>query len=162
MTAIILIILLGLLLMVAEVFLIPGTGLAGIGAFAACGYGVYRAFVLYGNTGGFITLAAVLVLSVIFLAVGLRSKTWKRFTLQENIDGTSGTPPQQTGEVRLGDTGHTLSRLSPAGKVMIRGKVYEAHTLDCYIDPQQEIEVTGFDNFSLVVRPRRHPSAPIQ
>ena len=161
MTAIILIVLLGILLMVTEVFLLPGTGLAGVGAFAACGYGVYRAFVLYGNTGGFITLAAVLVLSVVFLVLGLRSQTWKRFTLQENIDGTSGSTPGQTGEVHIGDTGRTLSRLAPSGKVMIRGKVYEAHTVDCYIDPQQVVEVTGFDDFSLVVRPRpaEHPLA---
>lgn len=153
MTAIILIVLLGILLMITEVFLLPGTGIAGVGAFAACGYGVYRAFVLYGNTGGLITLVAVLILSVVFLAFGLRSKTWKRFTLQQNIDGTSGTTPQQTGEVQIGDRGRSLSRLAPAGKVMIRGKVYEAHTLDCYIDQQQEVEVTGFDDVSLVVRP---------
>ena len=121
MALVIILIILGIFLLGVEVFLLPGITVAGIGALISCGFGIYEAFVKYGNAGGFIALAAVLVLSVIMLAMGLRAKTWKR--------------------------------LAPGGKVMLNGKTYEAKSIDVYIDPHREVEVIGFDNFTVVVKP---------
>lgn len=47
----------------------------------------------------------------------------------------------------------TLSRLAPMGTVEIGGRIYEAKTLDGYVDPRREIEVVGFENFSVIVKP---------
>ena len=41
----------------------------------------------------------------------------------------------------------------PGGKVMLNGKTYEAKSIDVYIDPHREVEVIGFDNFTVVVKP---------
>ena len=59
-------------------------------------------------------------------------------------------PVQQS--VRVGDTGMTVSRLAPMGKVEIGGKIYEAKSMDSYIDPRREVEVVGFENFNIIVR----------
>lgn len=36
---------------------------------------------------------------------------------------------------------------------MLNGKTYEAKSIDVYIDPHREVEVIGFDNFTVVVKP---------
>ena len=46
----------------------------------------------------------------------------------------------------------TLSRLSPMGTVEVGGKVYEAKSLTAYVDPRREVEVVGFENFSVIVK----------
>ena len=95
MALVIILIILGIFLLGVEVFLLPGITVAGIGALISCGFGIYEAFVKYGNAGGFIALAAVLVLSVIMLAMGLRAKTWKRLALHNNIVGASQPSPEK-------------------------------------------------------------------
>ena len=55
-------------------------------------------------------------------------------------------------ELRVGDRGTTLSRLSPMGKVEIGGRIYEAKSQGPYVDPHREVEVTGFENFSVIVK----------
>lgn len=122
MALVIILIILGIFLLGVEVFLLPGITVAGIGALISCGFGIYEAFVKYGNAGGFIALAAVLVLSVIMLAMGLRAKTWKRLALHNNIDGASQPSPEKE-HIAAGDRGTTVTRLAPGGKVMLNGKL---------------------------------------
>lgn len=150
MTLIIILIIIGIFLLAVEAFLLPGITVAGVGSFISCGVAVYRAFVLYGNLGGFLTLAAVIILAIIALAICLRAKTWDRFTLKTEIDSSSQTLPQL--DIKIGDTGVAITRLAPMGKVLINEKTYEAKSIDKYIDQRSEIEVVDFENFSVIVR----------
>ena len=151
MALIILLILLGIFLFGVEIFLLPGITVAGIGAFISCGISAYYAFVNYGNTVGFITLGVILILSVATVVIGLRDKTWRRFTLKNNIDSQSHTDPASD-QIHVGDRGITITRLAPIGKVRINGRDYEAKSTDAYIDQHSEIEVIGFDNFAVIVQ----------
>ncbi len=151
MTLIIILVAIGLLLLCTEVFLLPGITVAGIGAFLTCGAGIWRAFALYGAAGGFITLGIVFVLSVLLLALGLRPDTWRKLSLKENIDGASQASPMSD-SISCGDRGTTVTRLAPSGKAEISGKIYEARSIDSYIDQRRPVEVVGFDDFSVVVR----------
>ncbi len=151
MTEIIIFVVLGVLLLVVEMLVLPGFTVAGIASFGACGYAVYKGFADFGTQGGLLTLGAVLVLSVTVAIFCLRAKTWKRFSLGKNIDGTSMEVPEQDG-LQAGNRGTTIGRLAPMGKVLINGKTYEAKSVDSYIDPRQEVEVTGFENFNVIVR----------
>ena len=83
--------------------------------------------------------------------ISLRAKTWQRFSLKQRVDSSSmpATPDQ---ELQVGDRGMTLSRLSPMGTVEVGGKVYEAKSLTAYVDPRREVEVVGFENFSVIVK----------
>lgn len=150
MTLIIISILVGILLLGLEIFILPGF-VAGLIGLAACGFGIYSSFVEYGNTGGFISLGVVFLLSVIIIAFGLRSKTWKRLSLKENIDGSSQVELDKE-EINVGDRGMTTTRLAPIGKISVNGKIYEAKSQDVYIDQRKEIEVVGFENFTVIVR----------
>ena len=151
MAVIIILVIFGIILLAVEVFLLPGITVAGIGAFLASGFAIYKAFTVYGTVGGLITIGALLVLSIIVMAVGLKAKTWHRLALHDNIDSAAQVLPEQEG-IHRGDIGTTTTRLAPMGKISINGKIYEAKSEDEYIDERNTVVVTGFDNFSVVVR----------
>ena len=151
MALIIVLILVAMLLLAAELVLLPGITVAAIGALGAAGYAVYRAFVLYGTTGGLITIGAILVLSVLTIVFCLRAKTWRKLALHKNIDGVSQQLPQDR-NIKEGDRGITVTRLAPMGKVRIGEETLEAKSIDRYIDQKKEVEVVGFENFNIIVK----------
>lgn len=147
---IILLILLGVLFLVAELLLLPGISVGTILSLVCYGSAVYLAFDGYGTLTGAITVAVVLLLSLITTLVSLRAKTWQRLSLKQEIDSSSMQLPEK--EISVGARGISVSRLSPMGKVEIDGKSYEAKSADAFIDQKQPVEVVGFDNFAVIVK----------
>lgn len=147
---IILLILLGVLFCIAELVLLPGLSIGAILAVACYGGAVWYAFEALGTTAGVVTIVVVIVASLISVVFSLRAKTWRYFTLKQQIDSTSMPKPET--EVVVGAVGTTISRLSPMGKVNIGGKVYEAKSVDVFIDQREQVEVVGFENFNVIVR----------
>ncbi|WP_295937399.1 NfeD family protein [uncultured Alistipes sp.] len=148
---IILLIVLGLLFLVAELVLLPGISIGALLALVCYGSSIYLAFENYGPVTGGLVIAVILVLSLIATVISLRAKTWQRFSLKQKINSSSmpATPDQ---ELKIGDRGTTVSRLSPMGKIDVDGQIYEAKSTGAYVDPQQEVEVVGFENFSVIVK----------
>lgn len=148
---IVLLVLFGLLFLVAELLLLPGVSIGAILALVCYGSSIYLAFRDYGTLAGIVVILVILILSLVATIVSLRAKTWQRFSLKQKINSSSmPTTPEQV--LSVGDRGTTLSRLSPMGKVEFGGKVYEAKSLDAYVDPKKEVEVVGFENFSVIVK----------
>jgi membrane-bound ClpP family serine protease len=151
MGIIITLIIVGALLLIVELTLLPGLSVAGIAALIAYGIAIYLGFDRYDTSGGVITIGVVLAVSVAAIALALRAKTWQKFALNKNIDSTSQPLPDT--KIKVGDHGKAITRLAPMGKVEINGETYEAKSLgDSYIDPGTEIEVAGFENFSVIVK----------
>lgn len=144
-------ILFGLLLFVVELVLLPGITVAAVGAFCCLVGAVTWAFVEGGIAMGFIILGIVVALLVLLTILFLRPRTWNRFALKTNID-SQVQPVEIDKQVEVGVQGMTLTRLAPMGKVQIDGQIFEAKSLDSYIDPRQVVIVIGYDNATLVVR----------
>ncbi|MDE7304391.1 MAG: serine protease [Alistipes sp.] len=140
----------GLLFLVAELVLLSGFSVGAVLALVCYGSSIYMAFRDYGPLTGSLVVVAVVLLSLVATVVSLRAKTWQRFSLKQEIRSSSMPRPEE--ELSTGARGTTLSRLSPMGKVEIDGRVYEAKSLDSYVDPRKEIEVVGFENFSVIVK----------
>lgn len=141
----------GALLLIAEIVLLPGITVAGIGALACYCGAAYIGYVNYGTTGVLASVGAIILVSITATWFSLRAKTWQRFALKNNIDGKSQESPEQ--QVKLGERGIAITRLAPMGKVMIGGETYEAKAIDMFVDQQTEVEVTGFENFNIIVKP---------
>lgn len=142
--------LLGILFLIAELILLPGVSVGALLAIGCYGSSIYLAFRDYGMAGGTITTLIITIVSLAATAICLRAKTWQRFSLKQEIGSSSSELPSS--EVKTGDRGITLSRLAPMGKVSVNGKIWEAKSLDAFIDQQCDIEVVGFENFSIIVR----------
>ena len=149
---IVLLVFFGLLFLVAELVLLPGVSIGAVLALVCYGSSVYLAFRDFGPvTGTVVVILVILVLSVIATVVSLRAKTWQRFSLKQEIRSSS-MPVIPAEELQVGDRGVTLSRLSPMGKVEIGGRTYEAKSQGAYVDQQRDVEVVGFENFSVIVK----------
>ncbi len=108
------------------------------------------AFPDYGPFTGFNVVHLFVVFSVVAIVFSLRAKTWQRFSLKQEIRSSSMPEPDK--ELQVGARGKSVSRLSPMGKIKIDGRLYEAKSQDVYIDPRSDVEVVGFENFSVIVK----------
>ncbi|GAB6278579.1 MAG: hypothetical protein STSR0006_05770 [Lentimicrobium sp.] len=147
---IIILIVIGLIFMVLEILVIPGTSVGGIVALACLGIAIWQSFANYGTTAGLITLGVTLLVSFLALYFSLKSKTWKRLMLTE--ENTAKVNVIDEDIVKPGKQGLTISRLAPAGKVEIDGQEYEAHTFGEYVDPGQKVIVVKIEFNKIYVK----------
>lgn len=144
-------ILVGLVLIFAEILLIPGVGVAGILGLLSMGGSCFYAFYEFGNTTGAI-ITAVNVVLVVALAVWiLRAKTWKRMALETNID--SKAVSSEASVLAVGDRGRTLTRLAPMGSARFGDYVIEVKALEGMLDPNVYVEVVLIEDNKIYVKP---------
>ena len=151
MIEIILYILLGTALIFAETLLIGGIWcVLGI---ISCSWGVWLAYGLYGEPGAWISagfsILACIGAFLFWLYVLPKTRFGKSIYL---TSVQSGAAPRPKFEELVGKTGVVVSPLMPSGKVKIGDGVYDAKSSEPTIDAGVEIEVVGFDSFSLTVK----------
>lgn len=144
-------VLIGVLLLVAELVLLPGISVAGIGALLSFAGAVLLGYMNHGFWVGSVVLTAIVLLSVIAVVVSLRANTWRRLSLNETIDSTS-TPTPEEHNIRIGQQGVTLTRLAPMGKATFGDATVEAKAIDSFIDPRRRVEAIAFDNTVVIVK----------
>ena len=143
---------LGLLLIIAEIILIPGIFVAGTLGLVSIGAACWLAFDGIGPDAGYITIAANAVLAVVCAVLSLRAKTWKRLSLHTEIDSRTDTRPEDKG-IAVGSQGTTITRLAPMGKVLFGDTTVECSARNGIIDPGQQVEVILIDDNKIFVKP---------
>ena len=151
LTAIIFLIILGIILFYVEFLIIPGFTIAGILGTASIIVGVYFGYKEYSTPGGHYILLATAILSISSIVFMLRTGTWDKIALKGKVVGKSSILLET--EVSIGDKGETITRLNPYGKVIINSKFYEAKSSNSFLDPKTEIEVKKIDGSHLIVKP---------
>ena len=148
MGLVITLILVGVILILVEILLIPGIGIAGIlGLASICG-SAYYAFAHLGPwTGAIVTVVNIALLAVLIF-YALRGKTWKRLELDTVIDKHI-----KEEEVAVGDRGMAATRLGPIGTARINDKSYEVTSLEGMIDAGTRVEIVHIENNKIYVRP---------
>lgn len=94
----------GVVLLVMEVFLLPGVGVAGVGGMLCAIGAVVYAYMVAGNVAGHITLLSILVANIILLIAFMRSKSIEKMGLKAEIDE----------QVQLADPGKKIKDLKRA------------------------------------------------
>ena len=145
-------IIIGLLLIFAEILLIPGIGVAGILGVIALGGSCVYAFVEISSTAGLVVTAVNVALLVFLTIYVLRAKTWKKISLETNIDSKAASYVV----VAVGDEGKTLTRLAPMGQVLIGGESVEVRALEGMIDPNVDVVVVMVEDNKIYVKPKEN------
>ena len=143
-------ILIGLVLIFTEILLIPGVGVAGTLGVIALGGASYYAFYALGTMTGYVVTGINVPLLIALTVYVLRAKTWKRFTLNTNIDSKAIVPDDVP---VVGDKGKTATRLAPVGMVRIGNHTFEAKALEGMIDPGVSVEVVLIEDNKIYVSP---------
>ena len=144
-------ILVGLILIFAEILLIPGVGIAGVLGLLSLGGSSFYAFSQMGTTAGVIVTAVNVVLVVVLTIWVLRAKTWKRLTLETNIE--SKAVSFESSVLSVGDKGKAVTRLAPMGTVRFGEYAVEVKALEGMIDPGTDVQVVLIEDNRIFVTP---------
>lgn len=150
----ILLFLAGLILIVVELFVIPGFGVAGILGLVGIGAGLFLSFPDPRAAIQALAIAAVaIVLSVmIFLKRFQNSALWGRLVLtQKQADDYRPTTVDYSHLV--GTVGVTRTQLRPAGRIEIEGEYYDAVSEGQMVSPDTRVRVVLVEGPRIVVRP---------
>ena len=131
---------LSVIFMALEIFIIPGTSLAGVVS-AACLIGAnVLVFDSYGLSVGIIVLASSLIVCLLAGIWMLRSKALDRISLKRTIDSTAATQEQLS--VKVGDRGTALTRLALIGNADFDGKIVQVQSADGFLDEKTPVIIT--------------------
>lgn len=159
----------GLGLLVAEIFFIPGFGVAGVLGGVFVFFSLVFALVKAAPDAGAIPLpdtenllkAVLTVILSMFAAFGiiiafgrsaLNSRLFKRVevvSVESKNEGYVAMPILPA--TLIGKQGSAISNLRPGGNVEIDNEIYEALAIVGFIDKGARIHVKGIDNFILLV-----------
>lgn len=142
-------VLIGIALIVIELVVLPGVGVAGIGGTLLVLAGVWFFFHAYGTAAGFAALAVTLVVLCAAVAAALRYRTWRRLSLHAEIDGRVNEHRQM---LHPGDTGVALTRLAPMGTALFSGETFEVTAEESLIDAGTPLEVLRVQDGRISVR----------
>ncbi len=149
-TIIVVLIVIGVLFLVLELLVFPGTSIAGIIGVGLIVGSVWMAYNQYGKTSGHITLAATIAFVLLIVIISLKARTWNRISLKENITGKALDSVADF--VKPGDEGITTSRLSPMGSALINNELYEVKSDEGYLDNGEEVIVKNIESNMIIVK----------
>lgn len=147
----VLLILVGLALVVVEVYLVPGFNVLGVAGVIAAGAGVGYAFVEGGAVGGLAALAGTFVVGGLLLALLWRSGAWEKFILMDTSPRGDGGDGATRGRL-LGREGVALSPLRPTGVAEVEGERVEVTTEGAFIAAGSRIRVVALVRNRYLVR----------
>ncbi len=140
----------GLFLLVLEVLVIPGVGVVGFFGFGLIVYSLWTSFAVHGTAAGLVTTVATFFASAMVIWLSLRSKTWRRISLETDIKAKANV--NDPVGLSTGDKGTTVGRIAPMGKALINGKYYEVKSGGAFIDQGREVIVTRIDGNQVYVK----------
>ncbi len=145
-------ILLGVGLFMAEVFLLPGITVAGVaGAIMLMGSIAY-AFYYVGETAGYVTIAANVVITIAAFIIIMKSNALNHIALKTDIDAT--VDQTEILQLRNGQIGVTMSRLNPMGKAEFDNQyIVEVKSITGeYINEGENVEIVKIEKSSILVQ----------
>jgi len=141
----------GIILILAEIFLIPGFGVAGISGIAAV---LSSLFFIFPNSS--IAINVLLAVVVFTLVIGIlmfkkfgSSRFWKRISLESNSENYFSSASKKD---YLNQEGETLSKLRPAGTIKLNGERVDAVSEGSFINKGQKVKVISVSGSRVVVR----------
>ncbi len=157
----------GIALIAAEIFVIPGFGIAGISGFILTLGSLI--LIMIGNDWfdfefvavsqvfkALLTATAGMLGGVVLIVFGgirfAESKAFNRVALQDTQDRKKGYTSSFREQSLIGLTGVSYTVLRPSGKVMIADNIYDAYTRGEYIAQGEQIVVTEDTGSTLKVR----------
>lgn len=154
LTAIILLLVIGLVLVILEILILPGfiVGVIGAGLMLIA---ILAAYYNHGTTvGNYVLLSSTIVSAIVFVLI-FRSNTWNKVTLHSNSDSKVEALDIN---IKVGDSGKTISRLAPMGKAMINNMQVEVQSFNGFINENTEIEVLKISSSKIIVTPKTQQS----
>lgn len=163
----------GIILLLVEIFAIPGFGVAGISGivliFASLVLGLVGSDIDFnfdfsgtGEIGWAVmrilaSMVAFILFLVLFGASIFKSPLFKRIVLADDLSESRVNVIEHTklevGDALIGKQGEVFDNLRPQGKIRVEGKIYPATSLGGVIEKDVAVKVIREEGGMLVVKP---------
>jgi membrane-bound ClpP family serine protease len=140
----------GLIFLLLEVLVIPGTTVAALVGFGLVTAGIWQAYAAYGTFTGTMVLIATIAVTAIMLFVSLRSKTWRKMALNTAIDSKVNTLDHLN--LLVGDKGIAISRIAPGGTAKFGESIVEVASYGDFIDNGSPIEIISLEENKIYIK----------
>ncbi|MGM0498673.1 MAG: NfeD family protein [Bacillota bacterium] len=141
----------GIILILAEIFIIPGFGIAGISGITAVLSSLF--FIFPNSTIAINVFLAVVVFTLIIGVFMVRnfgsSRFWKKISLNNSSENYFSSTSKKD---YLDQEGETLSKLRPAGTIKLNGERVDAVSEGSFISKGQKVKVISVSGSRVVVR----------
>ncbi len=143
----------GLILLIIEMAVIPGFGLAGILGFGSIILSCYTSFKSLSPLAGFLTSLGAIILVIVIFKILPKTPAWKKTQLslsQKKNDGYQVADPEF--KELLNKTGICLTMLRPSGTAIINNKHYDVVSDGEFIEKDSPVIVYRVDGNKITVR----------
>jgi membrane-bound serine protease (ClpP class) len=152
----------GLILLILEIFVIPGFGITGITGIALIIGSIFFSLFKIGPVFdhhafqiAILQMAGALVVSVTVISLLVRylpkSDRFLKLALHDNVSASDGFTASTDFTSIVGKSGETVTPLRPAGKVLVDGKVYDVVTGGGFVEAKRTIKILSADGNKIVV-----------
>ncbi len=152
----------GVVLLLLEIFVIPGFGFVGIAGIALILGSIFFALFNIGPVfefslirGAIIQMAIILVMTLLIIVMIFRflpkSTQLHKFVLENESGSKEGFVSNTDFSHLLNATGTTITPLRPSGIVQIDGKKYDVVTEGGYFESNVQVKVIAVDGLKIVV-----------
>ncbi|MFP4021091.1 MAG: NfeD family protein [Halanaerobium sp.] len=150
-TGIVVLFIVGVILILAEVFVIPGFGIAGISGITAV---LVSLFFIFPNTTIAVSVLLAVILFTLVIAIIMfkkfgSSRFWKRISL---VNNSMNYYTSSSKKDYLDQEAKTLSKLRPAGIIEIEGKRIDAVSEGAFIEKDKKVKVISVSGSRVVVK----------
>ncbi len=149
----------GIILIMLEIFVIPGFGIAGISGIILLFGGLYFSMIsempyVEDYTAAAVSLCVIIILTIVLSVLSYKSlvntKTFRKMTLQDD-PSTDIKLKVETDPSLIGKHGISITVLRPAGKVEIDGTWYQALSKGNYIEKNKKVVVNKIESNNIIV-----------
>jgi membrane-bound ClpP family serine protease len=150
LTAIISLVIIGLILVLVEILFVPGTTIVGVIGLIVSAFGIFFSFTYFDTNTAWIILALSVLLNFAALVYGLQSGVWNKMALKSEIQ--SRAHDQRLLGLAIAMEGLAISELRPYGKAEFEGKVYEVKSDSGYVSVGTRVIITKLKDNTITVK----------
>ena len=149
----------GFILILAEIFVIPGFGIAGIGGIGLMLYGLFLMLLGeypqgadYNNAfwGLNIGIIGSIIALFMFFKYVVKTKLYNKAIPIQSQKSKEGFSISVGYDKFIGETGTTKTPLRPVGIVIISGKEFHCRSKGEFIEANQEVKIVGLEENELI------------
>lgn len=141
----------GLVLLVIEIFFVPGTTVVGLTGFGMMIVGIFFSFRYFGSATGWVTVGSTAAVSGILLYFAFRPGMWDKLALKSSSDGKVNEG--EMNNFAAGQEGVAISALRPVGKADLGNRIAEVRTNGDYVESGTRIRVVRLLSNQIIVEP---------
>ncbi len=142
----------GILIILLE-FILPSMGILTVGAVCVFGYSLYVIYSSFPKEVLIIFVCLDMLMIPFFIWLGVKIIALSPLALKKNLSDSKNI--EKENDELIGKTAITLTRLIPAGKIMVNNKRLDVVSTGDYIEKDKDVVIVSVNGNRIVVKSKQ-------